>query len=234
MSPSSLLAVPDLDDPGALTEWLEARRTFLDDLQPTDAWIASPAPLVHDAAPPPGPLGRHADPRWRAFALATFLADLACYPEPVDQVDLARLLYVMSVFPRGFRLWGAETPELGWVPVGYSGWYPIAPATFELLEQKAASLRDRMVAPLPAEEPAGSFVYVFNFSIVRALRGTPASRRLVQGLAEDLAGVRQLGLAAITVSPEGTRVVERLGMRRTGTMVVEGCEEGVFTARTSG
>lgn len=230
MDLAPLPAVPEAHD--ALTAWLAARRAFLRDLSPADAWTTSIAPLTHDAPRPEGPLGRHGDPRFRAFALATFLADLACYPEPVDQVDLARLLYVMDVFPRGFRLWGAETPALGWVPVGYSGWYPIAPVTFELLEQRAASLRDRMVAPLPAVEPGGSFLYVFNFSVVPALRGTPTAGRLVRGLAEDLSATPHRGLAAITVSPEGARVVERFGMRRTGTLIVDGCEEAVLTCRT--
>ena len=42
------------------------------------------------------------------------------------------------------------------------------------------------------------------------------------------------GMAAITVSGDGERVAGRFGMRRTGTIVVEGCEEGVFTRRGSG
>jgi len=226
-----VLVVPDRGDLHALASWLDERRAFLRDREPSAEWAASVEPLGYSEEAPPGPFGHHGDPLWRAFAWATFLADQASYPEPVDQVDLARLLYVMAVFPRGFRLWGAEAPGLGWVPVGYSGWYPIAESSFELLEQRAASLRDRMVVPLPAVEPEGSFVHVFNFSIVRALRGTVASKRLVRGLAGELAGVRRRGLSAITVSPEGARVVERLGMRRTGTMVVGGCEEGVFTGR---
>lgn len=227
-----MLAVPDTADPEALASWLDERRAFLRDAPPSDAWAASVEPLGYGPDAPHGPLGRHGDPRWRAFAMATFLADLASYPAPVDQVDLARLLYVIAVFPGGFRLWGAEAPGLGWVPVGYSGWFPIAESSFTLLEQHPASLRDRMVAPLPAVEPEGSFLHVFNVSIVRPLRGTVASKRLVRGLAGDLAGQRHRGLSAITVSPEGARVMERFGMRRTGTMRVGGCEEGVFTCRT--
>jgi hypothetical protein len=229
-----LLAVPGAGDAPAVEAWLDARRAFLRDLRPSDAGAASVEPLTHTAAAPPGPLGRHADPRWRAFVLGTFLADLASYPEPVDQVDLARLLYLMHVFPRGFRLWGAEAPDLGWVPVGYSGWYPIAETSFARLAQPVPSLRDRLVPALPEVAPGGSFLHVFNFSVVRALRGTVASKRLVRALAADLAGERALGLSAITVSPEGARVCARFGMERTGSLVVDGCEEGVFTRRGPG
>ena len=171
----AMLAVPDTADLHALATWLDERRAFLRDRPRSDEWAAAVEPLVPALDVPPGPLGRHGDRGWRAFAWGTFLADLASYPAPVDQVDLARLLHVLAVFPGGFRLWGAEAPGLGWVPVGYSGWYPIAESSFTLLEQHPASLRDRMVAPLPAVDPAGSFLHVFNVSIVRPLRGTVAS-----------------------------------------------------------
>lgn len=165
------------------------------------------------------------------FARAVYLADLACYPAAGDQVDWPRLLRVMRAFPRGFRVWGGEAPGLGWVPVGYTGWYPIAEATFAALEGAEAWLGERDVPALSEVGEEGCFVYVFNFSIVPALRGSSASRRLLGGLSEDVAGVLVRGMGAITVSPEGARVVERFGMRRCGTLRVGGCEEGVFVRR---
>lgn len=221
----ALLEIPgDWADADA---WLEARLATLKHLALS---ASSMEPVLYEEESG-DVFGRYGRRRWRSFVLGTFLADLACYPEPVDQVGFERLAYVVHVFPRGFRLWGCEVPGIGWLPVGYSGWYPIAATSFELLEQKASSLRDRMVVPLPEVEPGGSFVYVFNFSIVPELRGTPASKRLVRALADDLAAAQPRGLAAITVSPEGARVVERFGMKRTGTLVIGGCEEQVFTSR---
>jgi hypothetical protein len=216
-------------DWSAAAGWLEARLAALKSAAPSAAAVE---PVVHDEEEESGGiLGRYGQRRWRSFVLGTFLADLACYPAAADQVGFERLAYVMHVFPRGFRLWGCEVPGLGWLPVGYSGWYPIAATSFELLEQKAESLRDRMVVPLPEIEPGGSFVYVFNFSIVPQLRRTEASKRLVRALAEDLGAAKPLGLSAITVSAEGAKVVERFGMRPTGTVTVGGSVEQVFTAR---
>lgn len=221
----AILEIP-ADWSGA-TGWLDAGLAALASGVPSAAAVEA---VVHDEEER-GVLGRYGQRRWRSFVLGTFLADLACYPAPVDQVGFERLAYVMHVFPRGFRLWGGEVPGAGWLPVGYTGWYPIAASSFEVLEN--ASLRDRMVVPLPAIEPGGSFVYVFNFSIVPQLRGTVASKRLVRALAEDIAAAKARGLAAITVSAEGARVVERFGMKRTGTIEVGGSEEAVYTSRAA-
>jgi hypothetical protein len=217
-------------DWSAAAGWLEAGLAALRGLAPSGALAASVEPVIHQEEESSA-LGRYGQRRWRSFVLGTFLADLASYPAPVDQVGFERLAYVMAVFPRGFRLWGCDVGGAGWLPVGYSGWYPIAATSFELLEQKAASLRDRTVVPLPDVEPGGSFVYVFNFSIVPELRQTAASKRLVRALAEDITAARPRGLSAITVSPEGARVVERFGMKRTGAIVIGGGEEQVFTCR---
>jgi hypothetical protein len=203
---------------------LEANRAALRRLRPTADLLASVAP--HDPPPPV------ADPRWQGFVAALYLADLASYAEPASQVDFARLRHVVQVFPRGFRLWSADLPGAGRLPVGYSGWYPIAAASFTRMEREAGSLRDRTVQPLPAIERGGSFLYLFNFSVVPELKGTSAARRLMQTYASDVHAEEPRGLAAITVSPDGVRVATRFGMIRTGTVQGEGGEEGVFvTAR---
>ncbi|MFO0759617.1 MAG: hypothetical protein U0359_24200 [Byssovorax sp.] len=225
----SPLPAPDFADTGALLAWLAAGRATLAGLTPTPALEASIEPLEYLPSGELGPLGRFADARFRTLVAATFLADLASYPAPVDQVDFERLLYVMHRFPQGFRMWSAEVPGAGRLPVGYSGFYPIARTSFTLLEQEPATLRDRMVVPLPSLEPGGSFLYLFNFSVVPALKRTSVSRRLLQALAGDIARAAPRGLSSITVSPDGARVVTRFGLKQTGTLVVDGCEEAVFT-----
>jgi len=220
---------PDFGDSAPLLSWLEASRAALQGLTPTADLLASVAP--HEPPAPVAPLGRHGDPTWRAFVSAVYLADLASYPEPSSQVDFPRLLHVMHAFPRGFRLWSAEVPGAGRLPVGYSGWYPISEASFTALSRDGESRSDRLVAPL-ADDASGGFLYLFNFSVVPQLKGTSAARRLLQAYASDVNAAEPRGLAAITVSPEGVRVVERFGLRRAGTVRGEGGEEAVFvTAR---
>ncbi len=137
---------------------------------------------------------------------------------------------MVHAFPRGFRVWSAEVPGAGRLPVGYTGWYPVSEATFGSLERDAASRHDRMVVPLAEGERRGSFLYLFNFSVVPQLKGTSAARGLVQAYARDLDAEEPLGLAAITVSADGERVATRFGMTRTGTVGGAG-DERVFTAR---
>ena len=166
----------------------------------------------------PGLMGRYGDARWRGIVGATFVADLACYAEPSDQVRFDRLVDVMRAFPSGFRLWGARLSGAGsaWVPLGYTGVHPIAEATFARIEAGAVSLAGPAITSLPAVEEGGSFLYLFNYSVVPGLRGTSMAARLVKALAEDVARTPHRGLAALTVSHEGRRVAERFGMTARG------------------
>jgi hypothetical protein len=179
-----------------------------------------------------GPLGRCGDSRFRALVGATFAADLACYPAPGDQVSFDRLLDAMRAFPRGFRLWGAHRGGAGWIPLGYTGVIPIAAATFERLERGEASLAGPAIAALSAVEPGGSFLYLFNYSVVPSLRGTAMAARVVKALAEDVRRTPHRGLAALTVSRDGERVAERFGMAARGG-VGAGAHERVFTSRVA-
>lgn len=228
-----LVGVPDLGDVAAATAWFEAKREVLRSLAPSPEIEASFRSLAVDriVKEPAPPLGRYGDLAWRKLVLATLLADWVCYPEPVDQVGLERLFQVMYVFPAGFRVWWVDVPGAGWLPVGYTGWYPIAELSFETLEARAAALRDRNVPALPALEAEGSFIYLFNYSVLASLRRTSCSRRLLRALADDFAAVPLRGLAAIAVSEEGARVAERFGMRPSGTVVVGGAPEQVYTRR---
>jgi len=137
----------------------------------------------------------------------------------------------MRTFPRGFRLWGARIAGGEWLPLGYTGLIPIAAETFERLERGTASLAGPAIAALPAVEPGGSFLYLFNFSVVPRLRGTAMAARVVKGLASDVARTPHRGLAALTVSREGERVVERFGMEARGRSDGTARHETAFTCR---
>ena len=180
-----------------------------------------------------GPIGRDGDARWRGLVGATFAADLACYGDPSDQVSFDRLVDAMRAFPSGFRLWGARIAGAGsaWVPLGYSGVIPIAEALFARIEAGSVSLAGPAITALPAVEVGGSFLYLFNYSVVPRLRGTRMAARVVKALAEDVARLPHRGLAALTVSRDGERVAERFGMAARGR--VEGAHEAVFTCRTA-
>jgi hypothetical protein len=231
-----LADVPDLGDWNDLEIWFAKRREALAALRSTPEITDTlfPVDVGAQVGAPRSPFGRYADPVFRKLVLATFLADWACYDEPVNQVSLARLFYVMDVFPSGFRAWWVESPEAGWLPVGYTGWCPISTATFEAFAGNATTLRDRSVVVLPALDPAGSFLYLFNYSIAPPLRRSACSRRLMCGLAGDIEAVHTRGLAAITVSEDGARAAERFGMSRTGTVVIDGFEEAIYTVRRDG
>lgn len=219
------------------TSWAEAEKWLDDGLRE----IASLIPQAEGASEfrvittPDGPLagcfGRYADAAWRRAVLAAFFADLASYRVPVDQVNFDRLAFVMHAFPSGFRTYWARVGGSRWWPVGYTGWYPMLPSVFSQFEQRPGELENRMVVPAVVGAEAAPFVYVFNYSVALPFKGTALSKTLVKNLAADVAQARPQGLACIAVSPDGCRIAERFGMRRTGTFVLDGSSEFVFAAR---
>jgi hypothetical protein len=170
--------------------------------------------------------------RWRGLVGAAFVADLACYAEPADQVSFDRLVGAMRAYPQGFRVWGARLGGEGsaWAPLGYTGVIPIAATTFAWFEEGTASLAGPVIAALPEIEAGGSFLYLFNFSVVPGLRGTRMAARVVKALADDVARTPHRGLAALTVSSDGERVARRFGMTARG----HAGHETVFVSRTRG
>jgi len=142
---------------------------------------------------------------------ALLLADWACY-EGTDRVTLARLRVALAAFPQGFRSWWLHYPEDGWQPVGYSGWHPISEATFRHLESEGGS-SDRTVAPLKETPRASSYLYLFNYSVIPALRGGEVARQLLSHLGKEIRSAAPRALAAITVSKDGARVAQRFGLR---------------------
>lgn len=227
-----LAALPDFTEIAAASGWIEASLAAIGRAS-AEALLA--APLL-PAVPPEAdasasPLGPLASAPWRRFALAALLADWACYHRPRDRVDFARLLHVLWHFPRGFRVWLGKIGQ-DWLPVGYTGWYPIAPALFHRLGTDPASIAHRgAIEPLSAIDPAGTYVYLFNYSIVPPLRHTAHSATLLKAFARDIAGLPLAGAAAITVSADGARIAERFGMSPVGAISVDGEAERVYAAR---
>jgi hypothetical protein len=228
-----LREVPDFCGGGDLDAWLAEQLRLLDSVRPAPEVEASLTALDVGSVLGPriSPFGHCADATWRKLVMSAFLADWACYRAPVDRVGFERLLHVMHVFPSGFRLWWACLPGTGWLPVGYTGVHPVSAATFEVLAAGGPGLRERAAMPTSALEPGGGSLHLFNYSIIAPLRGTPASRRLVRGLAADIEASPWKGLSAFVVSGDGLRVAERFGMRRSGTITVEGSEEHIYIAR---
>lgn len=230
--PSFLEAVPDWGHDDGASAWL--RRTFdsARQLAPCGAEAADDFTEFRDLGlrAAAGPLGWHAVSSWRRFTLGLFAADLACYETSGDQVTFDRLSYVVSRFPEGFRLWWREAADGGWLPVGYTGWYPVSATTFSRLESGDPALADRLIPPArdAAERP---FIYVFNYSAALSSRRSSLSRALMQRLADDLAAADPAGLAAITVSEDGMRIAERFRMKLRAELDLGGLSEWVYAVR---
>jgi hypothetical protein len=235
MDAGSLLNdVPDIGNPDLARSWIEARLAaiasaiFDEPVTRTFAAITAPDP---DSFEPM--LGAYSSPQWRRFALAAFLADWACYDKPADRADFARLLYVLACFPAGFRVWMCRLPDGQYTPVGYTGWYPVPPRAFDIAYTNPETITHRgFMGPLRALQPEGNYLYLFNASIVPQLRpGTAQSRLLMQSYAADMAPVKKLGMAAVTVSEDGARVSGRFGLKYVGEMMFEDEPEQVFAVR---
>lgn len=171
------------------------------------------------------PFGFYPSENWRKFVLAVFFADLISYERSTDQVDFERLLFVMHAFPSGFRTWWVKCD--GWLPVGYTGWYPMSEAMFELFEKHPEKLKDRMVVPNVClkENP---YLYLFNFSIVPELKKSLLSKKLLKQFIADINTQNAAGLACIAVSDDGMRIAGGLGMSCSGQFHLYGVVEKVF------
>jgi hypothetical protein len=226
-----LEAPPDFADIAEATGWLEASLAAIE-RAPPEALLA--APLIPVMAPEAdadtSPLSPLASAPWRRFALAALLADWASYRRPRDRVDFPRLLHVLWHFPRGFRVWLGRLGQ-DWLPVGYTGWYPIAPELFRRLSADPASIGHRgAIVSLPEIDPAGAYAYLFNYSIVPPLRHTAHSASLIKALAQDIAGLNLAGAAAITLSADGARIAERFGLSHVADISVDAETEAVYAA----
>ena len=212
----------------ALASWVENQVETLNRLSFTPELLATLQPYeLSDVID--HPLGVEASPEWRRFFLATLVADWACYPAPVDRADYARLKYIMTSAYRYFRIWCCRSPEGELLPVGYSGWYPIAPFVFESLRNDPSQIDDRGVfMPLRFIKPEDiRCAYAFNISIIEPLKNTVCAQRMIRAYKRDgqKAG---MNIAAITVSPEGTKFSTLGNLRSAGTVTVQGESETLF------
>lgn len=228
--------IPDLTDPDAPI-WVEQQIERAKALVPTETAnvrTIDGSEFVDCS----GPLGCYGSRAWRAFTLAILVADWVCYPLLADRVDFVRLMFVLDRFPQGFRLW-LMRDEWGFVPIGYTGWFPIEETVFQRIASGRPPLVDRALVPLRASSPGG-YRYLFNYSLAPGLKSyrapsgerlgaaSPIASSMMQRYAQDVQATAPAGLTAITVSGDGSRVAERFGMRATGELEVDGAIEFTY------
>jgi len=226
----TLKDIPDFSDWPHAKSWVNNRLAAIASCDFDDKVRASFTPHVLTPQDGGDVFGYFENPEWRRFVLGTFAADWASYTTKGDRVDWARLAFVLSLFPAGFRLWTCRFADGSIAPVGYTGWYPIAKNVFDLMRNEPESITHRGVMfPLRSVSEDGAYVYLFNYSLVPQLRGTEQSRLMLKTYADDIAKVKSLGRGAVTVSGPGAKVAERFGLKLRGEMVFEGEREGVYT-----
>lgn len=129
-----------------------------------------------------------------------FAADIACYP-PALRVSWPKLLYLCAGFPEGVRLYLGEARG-AWHPVGYSAWHPVDP---QLLDTPWPD-----VVPILEHGRAVEGAYLFNYSVLPSLVGSPLARTLMSELSAEVQAIPTL--VADTVSEHGRRAAARWGM----------------------
>lgn len=177
--------------------------------------------------------GAEASPAWRRFFLGVLLADWACYEKPVDRIDVTRLKYIMSSAYQYFRLWTCRLPNGEVLPVGYTGWYPVAADVFENLVNDPTQIADRgAFVPLRGGATSTpSHLYMLNASIIVPLRNTLCAHRMSQALRVEWRQMRHAHVAAITVADEGNQLAEMSGLRKICNITVQGDVESLFVRR---
>ncbi|UJX40472.1 hypothetical protein K9F62_17490 [Desulfovibrio sp. JY] len=225
-----LANIPDLRSREEIVSWLQGEDGYrkIREMRFSDAGEAFS--VTWDEVHPLPSKGNAAS--LNRFVLALLLADWACYADAADREDSAHLQTVVATFPKGFRLWMARVRERC-VPVGYTGFHPIAKETFSLMRDAPERITSRtQIAPERASTGAHNYFYLFNIGIVKQFHGTNASRALVKVLARDLASTPKRGLAAIVISPDGKRVVERFGLRQSGFITHAGQRELAYVGES--
>ena len=164
------------------------------------------------------------------FVLALLAADWACYAQQAHREDYAHLKLAVSVFPKGFRLWLARLKGRC-VPVGYTGFHPIARHTFSLLKRSPESITSReSIVPEPESSDHANYLYLYNIGIITPFQKSHVSKALIKTFVQDMASVASCGLAAVAVSPDGERVVKRFGLRKSGCITHDGQKEMAYTS----
>jgi len=222
MSNYILSAIPDFQESAQVEAWATQACASLAQLTNSDAFIpVTTADL--------DPLDKAA---WQKFVNAALLADWACYGAAVDRVDYPRLRDVMSAFPQGFRVWFSRSAGQDFMPVAYTGWYPIATALFDRLCEAPESITHRgAITPLVTEQEIAAPLWLFNYSIVAPLRRTMRSASMLRAYAADIAAACPSGLAAAVISEDSKRVTRRFAMCPVGMMTHMGVSEEVWAMR---
>lgn len=223
-----LNAVPDLHQEEAVAVWAEPESRRLaslnfDTAQVDNVASISPADAAHAS------LGL--DPvSLNRFVLCLLAADWACYLDPANREDYPHLHHAVTVFPKGFRLWTASAGGRT-LPIGYSAFHPISPVTFAVLRDAPQTITNRrQITPQPQTASGEQYLYLYNIGILPQFHRTEASRALMRAFREDLAAVSHRGLAAIIVSFDGKRVIERFGLRQSGVITHDGHEELAYVS----
>ena len=228
-------AIPDWNDFEQAARWIEEGKNHLlrpDFLSnPSAEYLLLAGESIHTpASPSHTAFGAYQNKQWRKFVLAAYLADLLCYPQPIDQVEFDRLAFVMSVHPNGFRIGWLQDSRGSWWPAGYTGWYPITDLTYQLFLRRASEFQDRCIPPLRHPAVEGFSVYLFNYSVISRQKKTAFSRQLMKCYFADIQEQDPSGLSAITVSPDGKRVALRSGLLLRGSFQLDGSNEEVYAS----
>ena len=131
-----------------------------------------------------------------------------------DQVDFPRLCLHSELRPQGFTVWWAEFADGQKFPVGYTGWYCVAESVFQQVAALQAQRTGRFTIDFSASEQKTAYLYLFNYSIVRELKGTRFFSELIKDFASEINGMDAKGLFCATVSEDGSRVAERFSMKK--------------------
>jgi len=163
----------------------------------------------------------------------TLLADWTSYSVPADRVEYPRLCNVINTFPQGFRSWFCKTAEDRYTPVAYTGWYPLSKDIFDKVYDHPESITHRReLLPQSALLAEGDYLWLFNYSILKPLRKSEQSRKMLQTYAADIMDINPRGLVAAVLSEESKPVVRRFGMRHVGNMTHTGVSEEIWATRT--
>ena len=166
------------------------------------------------------------------FINAALLADWVSYSAPADRVEYPRLSNVINAFPQGFRVWFCQMPDSRYIPVAYTGWYPISEEIFNKAHDCPQDIRHRVeLRPQSALSENGNYIWIFNYSIIKPLQKSAQSRKMLQTYAADINAINPHGLVAAVISEESKSVVRRFGMIHVGNMTHTGVSEEVWGAR---
>ena len=111
----------------------------------------------------------------------------------------------MSSSSRYFRLWCCRLADGKVTPVGYSAGYPIPKYVFESALENTGSIDDRgAFVPQRFVEPENMrYGYIINVSIVRQLRNTICSQRMMRAMQRDGKRFAHVSFLAVTVDETG-------------------------------